>query len=477
MEPIRLKMSALTDENFEALKTAVETLLFDVGFVVDNQGILEKYKEAGAIVDFNNKNVKLPAALVWELVGKAPGAYKIAGINGDSYEIGVGGPLKYAVVTDPFIADYPTGVMRKPSLEDVILNTRIIQSQPDVCTTSLMDYPVTDINGPASRLRAMEAHLLNHAKPIGVYSTSFNSFLAWLDIGKILTRGAPLKGTGLYSVAVAVISPLTLARENCDILLEAIKHNCPIIPTVCPMAGATGPYTFSGTLAMGIAENICVLCTTQLLNPGNPFLFALGISVTEMQTGRDLYYTVDKFLWKIASAEFAKRFNLPTAVETGGAMNSRFDMQSGAEGMLMTLSAMMSGADVIAGAGSCLNANGISAEFILTHYSFLDAAAHLRNGYSMSDIDRSLDSIREQGCGGNFLMDDLTLEKLRDSEFFSHPLFDEACEHGGGISMLERAHAEAQRINESFVSPVPEDIADALKDHFNKLCVTGHGVL
>jgi trimethylamine--corrinoid protein Co-methyltransferase len=238
------------------------------------------------------------------------------------------------------------------------------------------------------------------------------------------------------------------------------------------MAGSTSPYTFAGTLAQGIAENIALLCTTQIMNPGNPFAFLFAPSVTEMRKGRDLFYTIDKLLRKSASTEFAKRLGLVVHTETGGALNCRYDMQSGAEGMLMSLAAVLSGADMLAGSGSCLNANGLSSEFILSHYSFLDAALHLKNGYSLSDLGRVVASIREQGCGGNFLTDGLTVENLRQSEYFSHPLFDEAGESGDGIPMLERAHKEAEYIDESFVSPVPEDIAEALRRHFDKICTT-----
>ena len=466
MEPLCLQMSALTDSHFETVKKAVETVFSDVGFVVNHEVILERFDQAGGSVDYDRKLVRLPAALLWELAGQAPRQYRLTGMNGDSYDIGTGAVFKGAIVTDPIIADYPSGDRRKPYLHDVVRNTRIIQERSDVCFVGLMDYPVADDESPASRYRAWEAHLLNHAKPYAVYATSYDSFLEWLALGRLIKRGDELKGSGLFSVAIAVLSPLTLTRENCNMLIESIKYDFPLIPTVCPMAGSTSPYTFAGTLVQSIAENLIVLCAAQVMNPGNPFLFHIGPSVTDMRSGRAQYYTVDKTLWKMAGVSFAKRIGLPAAAETGGAYSSRYDMQSGAEGMLMTLSALMSGADVLCGAGSCLNANGLSSEFILTHYALLDAAAHLKKGYPMSELEQSVEAIREQGCGGNFLTDALTVEHLSDSEFFASPLFDETGEAGGGMTMLESAHAEAQRIDESFRSPVPEEVAEALRGYF-----------
>jgi len=290
--------------------------------------------------------------------------------------------------------------------------------------------------------------------------------MEWIEICTIINRGRPIKGSGLLSTAAAVLSPLSVNSVNCEIMLEAVKHDMPIIPTTCPMAGSTSPYAPDGTLVQGIAESLIIICTAQVMNPGNPCLFSFGPSVTEMNTGRDLYYTIDKVLLKIAAIQFAKRLGLPTVAETGGAMNCRCDMQSGAEGMLMALSAAVSGADVLAGAGSCLNANGLSPEFIVMQHAFVETAQFLHNGFDISGIEKSLNSIREQNCGGNFLTDGLTIDNLYDNDFFKNPLFDMAGEIGGGVSMFERANDAARKINENFVSPVPEDIAQNLRMFF-----------
>ena len=471
MNSISMKISTLTDEGFEELKKAVESIMENTGFVVNNQTILGLFEKAGGNVDYEHNKVKLSPELLWGLIAKAPASYTVRGVNGDSYEIGGGKQYYHAIVTDPFIADYPSGEKRRPCLDDVILNTRIMQSKPEVYGASLMNYPVTDISGPSSKYRAMEAFLLNHAKHNVVLPVSYASFKEWLEIIKILSGGRPLKDSGMLSVGIPILSPLTITKDNCDIILESAKNGFPVKPTTCPMAGSTSPYTYAGTLIQSLAESFAILCTVQVINPGSPFLFGFGASVTDMQSGRDMYYTVaDKVLWKLPATTFAKRLGLPVGVETGGAMSSRYDMQSGAEGMLMALTAALSGADVLAGPGSCLNANGLSAEFILSHYAFLEIAAHLKKGFSLSGIDRDLESIEKQGSGGHFLTDDQTLEYLRSPEFFSPRLFDISGETGEGMSFLESAHEEAERIGRDFISPAPEEVAGALREYFDKLC-------
>jgi len=96
------------------------------------------------------------------------------------------------------------------------------------------------------------------------------------------------------TVAVAVVSPLKLTKFNCQVLLETTARNFTVIPTICPMAVTTSPYSKDTTLLQGNVENIFLVALTQMINPGNPFLYAFGPSVSNMRTGHDLYYTIEK---------------------------------------------------------------------------------------------------------------------------------------------------------------------------------------
>jgi hypothetical protein len=124
------------------------------------------------------------------------------------------------------------------------------------------------------------------------------------------------------------------------------------------MAGSTAPYSIAGTLLQAHIEVLMLAAMTQILKPGHPVIYATGLSVTDLQTGADLYYTMDKVLWKIGAVQLGRAENMPTWAECGGAMTYRYDPQCGAEGMLFMLAAHASGADMISGFGSCHNAMG-----------------------------------------------------------------------------------------------------------------------
>ena len=457
----------LSEGQIAELQRATERLLEDVGLRVQHAGLLRKAKQTGAVVDEATGSVRIPAALLRELLAQAPASYDIAGVAGGTWTIGGDAQHCSAIVTDPWIVDYESQRPRRPRLEDLRRHTIIAQCLDQVAAVSRMDFPVTDVEGPTSSLRALEEHLLRYGKHVMAYTTGPESLQQWLEIGEILfpergsVRGAPM------SVAVAVISPLVVAEFNAEVLLSACANGFAVIPTVCPMAGTTAPYSTAATLLQGNAEEVGLAALVQMVKPGTPFLYHFGPSVTDMRDGHDLYYTMEKVLWKLAAVQLARAYRLPAGAECGGTMTYRYDQQNGAEGMLFMLAAQRSGANVLAGIGSCYNAIGMSAEMMLIQIAWLEIAKFLGAGIDTSDLQAGLDSISRAGPGGHFLSDEFTLKRLRSGEFFSNDLLDVSGKEDG-TPLLQRAHERAQAMVEGFTSPVPESTREALRRYFRE---------
>jgi trimethylamine--corrinoid protein Co-methyltransferase len=464
-----MKIQVLNETQIERIKELTEEAIENIGFKVEYSELLKIASKAGAIVDKDSQMVKIPASLLRELLAKVPRSYTVRTIDNSEYIIGGGNQYIAAIVTDPWIIDYATKEPRHPSLEDVRRNTILTQKNDLVATVGRMDFPVTEYDDATSSLRALETHLLNHAKHYNVYTGCIEDFMQWMEIAEILTQGGDVAKSKLMSVAVAIVSPLTLPEFNCKVLLEATARNFTVIPTICPMAGTTSPYSKDSTLLQGNIENIFLAALTQMVNPGNPYLYAFGPSVSNMRTGHDLYYTLDKVLWKIATTELAKSYSMPTAAECGGTLSYRYDMQSGAESMLFMLTAQNTGADLLAGVGSCYNANGLSSEMIVIQSEWLKASKYLSQGINTEYLEKGIESIRTQGPGGNFLIDDLTLKLLRSDEFFSSCLFDISGGYEQAPSLLENAHRKVEELTADFKSPVPEKIQEDLRRYFHGL--------
>ena len=463
-------MQTLTAGQLEQIRAATERVMETTGFAVQHEGLLKKAKGAGAEVDETSGRVRLPAPLFRELLSLIPPTYTVRNILGESWHIGGRAQYGLAIVTDPWIIDYETQQPRRPSLEDVRRHTIVAQKLEPVVDVSRMDFPVTDCEDATSSLRALEVHLLNHTLHYSVLAATLESFDQWMQIARILCRGED--AADLISSGIAVDSPLTLSPLNGELLLRSVEAGFVIVPTICPMAGATAPYSLAGSLLQANVEALCVGLMAQLVSPGARFLYTVGLSVTDMRTGRDLYYTMDKVLWKLAITQLGLSYGLPTGAECGGTLTCRYDQQSGAEGMLFMLAACASGAHLLAGFGSCHNANGMSGEMMVIHDAYLRAARFLARGIRTDEKRLAVESIEKVGPGGHFLTDDMTLELLRSDEFFRDDIFDFSGGYEGRRPLLERAHERVEELVADYQSPVPGGVQEGLRRYFHDLYVS-----
>lgn len=465
-EPIR----GLSDNQIEHIRRATEDILETNGFHVTHPELKRLCRKAGAIVDDPADTIRFPGPLLRELLAQVPACYEIADCKGNLTTIGGDNQVGIGIVTDPWIIDYESQEPRRPCLDDIRRHTTIQQRLPFVVSTSRMDFPVTDIEGPTSSHRALEEWFLLQDMHLAVFVTSIASLEQYYDVGRIILQGKDLKGSKLMTVAVAPLSPLGLTDMNVEFLLRTCQYDFVVIPTVCPMAGTTSPYTLAGTLLMGNVENIFVAALSQVVNPGNPFLYVFGPSVANMRSGHDMYYTLDKVLWKLAGVQLGQSYGFPTAAEGGGTMTYRYDQQNAAEGMLFMLTAANSGANIIAGFGSNHNAIGMSAEMIVIHNAWLDVARFLARGIQFGGKRLGVENIKSIGSGASYLMDDLTIEHLHSDEWFANDLFDFSGGFEESKPLLVRAHEKAEELAANPVSPHSEKVQGEIKEYFARLC-------
>lgn len=458
----------LSEGQVELIQDKTEEILERVGLKVAHPKLLSLCRDAGARVDEVEERVRFPRPLLRELLAAVPAQYAIAGAGGSRFVVGADDqPARcLAIVTDPWIVDYETGRPRRPRLEDIRRHTAIAQRLPMVVSTSLMDFPVEDVPEPISSLRAMEEWALGQDKHFSNMATNSERYQRYLDLAEILFDGREPDGAPM-TVAVGSLSPLTVSHLNAEFLLDACARGYPVVPTVCPIAGMTSPYTMASTLLQGNAEVIGLAALTQIVRRGNPYLYAFGPSVAHMRKTHDMYYTLDKVLWKIASVQLGKAYRMPVAAECGGSMTYRYDQQNGAEGILFMLAAAGSGAHLLAGIGSTYNAIGMSGEMMLIHTAWLAAAQFLARGLRTDDLRLGVESIVAVGPGGQFLTDELTIRFLRSDEFFAHDLFDFASGAGEEApSMLERAHRRVEEIAVAARSPHSEAVQERIRRYF-----------
>ena len=462
------KFKVLTDSQLEKFREDTWDFIEKTGFIVQHPALLALAGAAGANIEETSGRVRVPRPLARELMAAVPPRYRIRNGLGQSWEVGGERQLGLAIVTDPWIIDYATGQPRRPCLEDIRRNTIIAEQLDPVVCVSCMDFPVTDVVGRDSNLRALEMHLLHNTRHAVVMASSLESLREWRSIAPILSADSDSRG--LVTAAVAISSPLVLNLMNSELLLEAVKNGFAIQPTVCPMAGSTAPYSLAGTLLQSHLEVLMVALLAQMAQRGSPVLYFSGLSTTDLRDANDLYYTMDKVLWKVASVQLARAEQMPAMAEAGGTMTFHHDLQSGAEGMMFMLAAHASEAHLLSGFGSCHNALGMSAEMMVIQEAYLRVARHLTRGIPTDEARMAVENLRSVGPGGQFLDDDLTLRFMHEEEFFQDPIFDLSPGTPKSRPLRERAHDRVERLVTNFRSRVPEQVQENLRRYFSDRC-------
>jgi trimethylamine---corrinoid protein Co-methyltransferase len=459
----------LSATEIEQIRDKTEELLETVGLCIKHSLLRSMCRDTGARVDEAAERVRFPRPLLSELLASVPTSYIRCGSAGSKEVIGGGKQQAHAIVTDPWIIDYESQKPRRPRLEDVRRHTVIAQKLDPVTSIALMDFPVTDIPEPTSSLRALEEHVLYHNKHICIYATNGERLEDWLNVLRILGGSEDLTEGRLASVAVGVLSPLAVSELNVEFLFRACANNLPVIPTTCPIAGMTSPYSMASTLLQSNIETIGLAALTQVVRRGHPYTYGIGPSIGHMRHMHDMYYTLDTLLWNLAAVQLGRSYSIPVIASCGGSMTYRYDQQNGAEGAFFMLAAANSGADLIASFGSTYNAIGMSAEMMLIHSAWLAAARYLKRGILVDDLHLGVKSLRQTGPGGSFMTDDLTLELLRKGEFFANDLFD----YSGGAPtladsppLLVRAHDKVEQMTSHPVSPHPAELREKLQRYF-----------
>lgn len=465
---MRLLLRAMSDAEVETLHQRSLDVFESVGIKVTHEEALRALARRGARVTESTGIVRFDRSLVRELLALTPPVAIETGLNGKVLEVGGDNRYYLSLILDPFVIEYGGGP-RRPVLEDVRRHTIIGESLPRVSSMMRMQFPVSDVPDPDSCYKTMEVFLSHTTKHTAVYPTSEENCRDWMDAGAVIAEAAgldPMK-TPLFSIAMAVTSPLVIHGMNIEVMKMAMERCYPVISTVCPMAGTTSPYSLAGTLLQSNVEALAPILITQAFKPGHPAFYSVGPSVTDMRSGHDRYYAAEKMLFKTAAAQMGKFYELPISGEAGGSLTWRPDVQNGAESLAYLLASVTGGQNVIGGLGSLHNANGMSAEQIIMQCGLADMAEYLARGVDLSEKKLGIDSIAGVQPGGNFLLDELSVRLLRSGEFFESPYFDLSGGYRGEArGMYEIAHEAAGQLVASYKSALPGRVIEALQRFF-----------
>jgi trimethylamine--corrinoid protein Co-methyltransferase len=412
-------------------------------------------------------------AQVMETIAHAPAQFtQIARNPANNVLIG-GQHLCFApVYGPPFVHDLDRG-RREAKLVDFQNFVKLTYLSPYLHHSGGTIVEPTDEPTHTRHLDMVYSHLKYSDKPfMGSVTSRANAEDSVRMAEMVLGDTAVRQNPALLSL-INISSPRRLDDRMLGALIAYAHARQALVITPFILSGAMAPVSIAGTVAQLNAEALAGIALTQLINPGTPVVYGAFQTNIDLQSGAPVFGSPESQLALYASAQLARRYNLP--FRSGGMFASSKipDAQAAYESVLVMLPTILARVNFVLHAAGWLE-NGLTAgyEKFILDCQLLGGFHKLVQGLDLSDEGLALDAIREVPPGGHHLGTDHTLRHFRHA-FYRAPLFDynsfEQWYEEGVQSADQRANAEWKRLLKSYEAP-PLDpaIDEALKEFMTR---------
>ncbi len=454
-------------EQCEAVHHATLDILRRTGTRVYHREARELLREAGCLIS-DETLVKYPPSLVEWAIKQAPStialcergsnraAFRLEGMN---VAFGTGSDCRNYI--DPRNGEY-----RLFRAADVVDCIRLVDACKEIDFCMSMGIPA-DVDAIKPYGFQFSLMLQNTVKPIVFIADDL------ADCKTIVAMAAAVAG-GDKELELSpnllcysqVTTPLIHNEESTDKLLYMAEKAVPVVHQPSPMMGGTAPMSMAGGLVIGNAEVISSLVIHQLKREKAPFLYGGGQHHIDMQTTISVYSAPEFDLERVAVAEMARYYNLPSWGYAGCTDSCIFDEHAAADASLSIMTALLSGQNLVHDIGYMEAGLTFGPEMVLFSDEVISRMKAFTAGIALDSEALALDLIDEVGPGGAFLTSEHTFKHFRDfwqPKYFNRRRRDDWV-RDGSKSMAVKLR---EKVVEIMNTHQPVELAESLKDEIN----------
>jgi trimethylamine--corrinoid protein Co-methyltransferase len=457
---MRNALTVLAQRDLLAIHNTSLSILRDVGVSLPSRGVLDALAQAGADVDVDRQVARFPERLVMEAIERAGKRYVLHGRDPDqTARFGYG---DFVLVSSPgqfAWVDKDGSQRRQPTQEDARAGIRVGDALEHIDVVGAMGMPL-DI--PAEyRDVWMAAELVKSStKPTHVWVANGRSLAYILRIYEAVSGGREAhRQRPMIAAFIEPISPLRFPETGLDILVVCARYGLPVGFGPMVQAGATGPATLAGTLALENAEILAGIVLAQLFGPGVPVCYGGIPHIMDMRSSQISFGSPEQGLMAVASTQMAHHYGLPVYVNVGLSDSKRVDAQSGLERGMTLLMGAQAGADTFGHMGILGADQAGSLEQLVVDNEMAAYVKRVLRGFSVDEDALALDVIRGVGIGGNFLGEMHTRKHFRQEMWFPTAFDRRRWEEwwaDGAPEMADWAHERKGEILAEHHPPAPE---------------------
>lgn len=381
-------------------------ILEEIGIRLEHDEIIARLIKAGAKPGAGAQVIRFPRAMLKEYLALAPPRVTLADRQGASAELT---PESASVFwTNPAL-NLLTGAERREltshDLADIARLCDHLENVQGVMGVAMRDVP------PAHRdfvgLRIMAENCRKHLRVLCFTPRGMEA----------LARMKAIFPGPWFSIGFTAHGPLRWTHLALDIFLKSAGHGIPITINGEPMAGVTGPVTLAGSIAVGNAEILAGIVINQLLEPGRPVIYNLGLAhVFDMKHATAVTGGPENALLAQASAALGRFYRIPSGswVSTESVFE---DEQAALEKMFGIHTHTMNRVSLVWGLGQLESEKTISLAQLVMDNEMVNYARRYERGFQVNDDELAFELVREVGPAGSYLDTDHTLARFREAFF------------------------------------------------------------
>ena len=435
----------------ERIHEASLRILDDVGVRLEHDEVVARVLTAGARPGHGTHDVRLPAAMVREHLALAPRRVELAARDGTTTVLHAASEAVFW--TAPVLYLW-TGAERRPiTTEDLRTLARLcdrLDAVQGVMGVAMADVP--PLHRDFVGLRVIAEGTRKHARVLCFSPRGMDA----------LVRMKPVFPGPWFSVGFTAHGPLRWTNLALEVFARSAGHGIPATVNGEPMAGASSPVTLAGAFAVGNAEILAGIVVNQVLEPGRPVVYNLGLGhVLDMRHATAVTGGPENALFARASAALGRFYGLPSSswVSTESPFE---DEQAALETMFGLATHAQEGVSLVWGLGQLESEMTLSLAQLVIDDEMVAYVRRHRRGFAVDDDSIALDLVREVGIAGSYLETDHTFAHHR-RELFSPRLLNRRPRSACRGPLTEVAAARARELLADDVEPtMSEDERAAL---------------
>lgn len=391
-------VQTLSPEEVHAVHMASMELMEKVGFECLDEESFDYYEQGGCIVDRETNMVRIPVGVVNEYLAKcAPSVtlYNSDGskaftVGGEDVHFGTVGFANYA-------KDWKTDVIRECLLEDYedILKLADVLDYPEFVLPpgQPVDVPVE----LSDRYQALLGFITTK-KPMIPQAYGKQEAEDIIKMASLVVGGMDrLREKPNFAMLVTCTSPLVIRKDAGETVVACAKEGVPLFIESGPMTGATSPATLVSAVALANAENLAHIILAKIVNPLTPVIYASWCRLFDMRYGNVSLGCPELAVMRVANAQMAKYYKLPSG--GGGTLTdaNTVDAQLGWEKMLTAVVPALGHCNMILGMGIIGQENTMSCECLMMDSEIARISQHVLKGMTVDEERLAVDLIKEVG--------------------------------------------------------------------------------